>query len=92
MMFELQPDEVGRIDRVIPPVGERRDRKSRQKPFPEIPGKKSEKGAPKDPPPTERRPPPTQDDDDHTIDLLVGGLLLPRRQSLPGSTGPIPLH
>ncbi len=56
MILDLQPDDVSRIDRVVPPVGDRRDRKSRQKPFPEI----TEKGNPK---PADESPPETTEPD-----------------------------
>ncbi len=92
MILDLQPDDVSRIDRVIPPVGDRRDRKSRQKPFPEIPEKNPEPVAESPPPVDDRRPRETDDDDDHSIDLLVLPLSLPTRQTLPSLDASILLH
>ena len=93
MILDLQPDDVSRIDRVVPPVGDRRDRKSRQKPFPEITEKGNPKPAAESPPPVDdRRPQETDDDDDPSIDLLVLPLNLPTRQALPSLDASIPLH
>ncbi len=93
MILDLQPDDVGRIDRVIPPVGDRRDRKSKQKPFPELPTDGDQKPAAETPPPVDdRQPRETDDDDDHSIDLLVHPLTLPTRQTLPSPDRSILLH
>jgi hypothetical protein len=99
---ELAPDGVGRIDPVVVPVGDRRDRERRQREFPEIPEKDSEKEPPEaesdhtpaDPPARSHDRPasPEAEDDDRTIDLLVLGLILPRRQQLPGGDLSALLH
>jgi hypothetical protein len=92
MILELHPDGVDRIGRVINPVGDRRDPKHRQKKFPEIPGDEDETPRPETPAPVDEDRRPAEDDDDHTVDLLVLGLLLPTRQSLPSFDRPSRLH
>ncbi len=99
---ELAPDGVGKVERVIIPVGDRRDREQRQREFPEIPEKDSEEDSPETessdtpsaPPAGSRDRPasPETEDDDRTIDLLVLGLVLPTRQQLPGRSRPSLLH
>ena len=99
--IELAP-EIGRIDPGVIPVGDRRDREKRQREFPEIAEKDSEENPPDaesdDTPantPTrshDRPDPRKKEDEDRTIDLLVLGLILPRRQQLPGCARPSLLH
>ena len=93
MILDFRPEDVSRIDRVVPPVGDRRDRKSRQKPFPEITDKEDPKPpAAESPPPVDDHRPPETDDDDQSIDLLVLPLSLPTRQALPSLDASILLH
>jgi hypothetical protein len=90
---DLAPD-VGRIEPVIVPVGDRRDRSQRQRKFPEIEEKESEKDLSEKPdePGAEPPTPDSDDETDHTIDILVIGSIVPGRQHLPGHDLPLLIH
>ena len=84
---ELSPDGVGRVNPVVPRIGDRRDPSSKQKPFPKVPGEASEEEETDVPEPEDRpRPKRRAEDEDPTIDLLVLGRVLPTRQELPPRT------
>jgi hypothetical protein len=99
ILVEVAPDEVGRVRDVVVPIGDRRDRERRQRPFPELPEEESDEEpptpAPDDSEPRPNRRPPgstereseSEPDDDRTIDLLVLSLIVPTRQQLPGIDG-----
>jgi hypothetical protein len=82
----LTPEGVGRIERVVVPIGDRRDRGAQQRPFPEIEEEEVDEESTDTPAKPETKLPVSDEraEDDPTIDLLVIGSIVPSRQKLPG--------
>jgi hypothetical protein len=76
---------VRRIDGIVRPITDRRDRERQQRPFPPV-GESSESEQPDEETPQREPDDPedTEEEEEHHIDVHVLGLILPTGQTLPG--------